>query len=321
MAGRPWYHHGSMDARRLSTDHLVLFSATAQHLLVELEDARKLGRLVAAEVPDGWPPPGSDEKQLRAVLDALQGKPAEIGWRRRYVVLRKGPGGRPVLAGHAGLRGRPRAGVTSVEVALVPELDDDALRAEAIGALVDFAMADPDTARVDAVDPADRALDRLRFSDEAGGSRSLARDEWSARGPCLPRRLQPQPADAAIEGIPSVAREVFHRLFAEPLRDPSDMRREVALYLEIIENAARENPYVDNELGRDIARVCDALLAAIGDDTPEHTRRQIQAAARYFVTEEDGDSDLVIGGLDEDAAVANAVAVHLGRRDLVSDMF
>ena len=305
-----------MDARRLSTDHLVLFSATAQHVLVELEDAGKLGRLVAASVPDGWPPPGSDEKSLRAVLDALQGKPAEIGWRRRYVVVRKGTGGRPTLAGHAGLTGRPKDGATSVEVALLPDFDDDALRAEAIGALVDFAMADPDVERVDAVDPGDRALDRLACADEG----RFTRADWEARGPCLPRRLTPRPADAPIDGIPAVAREVFDRLVAEPLRDPADMRREVALYLEIIDNAARENPYVDNDLGRDIARVCDALLAAIGDDTPDHTRRQIQAAARYFVTEEDGDSDLVIGGLDEDAAVANAVAVHLGRRDLVSDV-
>jgi hypothetical protein len=311
-----------MDARRLSTDHLVLFSATAQHVLVELEDAEKLGRLVAATVPESWPPAGSDEKDLRVVLDALQGKPAEIGWRRRYVVLRKGPAGRPTLVGHAGLGGRPKGGVTTVEVALLSEFDDDVLRAQAIGALVDFAMQDPDIERVDAKDGRDRALDRLPFADDddGGGTRSISRSDWETRGPCLPRRLTPRPADAPIEGIPAVAREVFDRLVAEPLRDPADMRREVALYLEIIDNAARENPYVDNDLGRDIARVCDALLAAIGDDTPDHTRRQIQAAARYFVTEEDGDSDLVIGGLDEDAAVANAVAVHLGRRDLVSDM-
>ena len=62
------------------------------------------------------------------------------------------------------------------------------------------------------------------------------------------------------------------------------------------------------------------LFDAVTDQTPEHTLRQIQAVARYFVTEEDGDSDLAIGGLDEDAAVANAIAEHLGREDLVSDL-
>lgn len=311
-----------MDARRLPTDRLVLFSATAQHILVELEDAEKLGRLVAAAVPEGWPPGGRDDKALRAELGLLQSNPAEIGWRRRYIVMRKGPSGRPTLAGWAGLGGRPKDGVVQLSYALVPALDDVAVRVEALGALVDFAMSDEATTRVEAPDSADPALDRLRFSEASGegGRRGMTRDAWQQDGPCLPRRLVARPADAVIEGIPPVARAVFDRLAAEPLSDPSDMRREVALYLEVIDNAARENPYVDNELGRDIARVCDALLAAVGDGTPEHTRRQIQAAARYFVTEDDGDSDLVIGGLDEDAAVANAVAIHLGRRDLVSDL-
>jgi hypothetical protein len=98
------------------------------------------------------------------------------------------------------------------------------------------------------------------------------------------------------------------------------MRHEVRDYVAMIEKTAENNPYVDDILARDIARVCEGLMEAVTEDTPELTRRQIQAAARYFVTEEDGDSDLAIGGLDEDAAVANAVAAHLGREDLLSDM-
>ena len=156
--------------------------------------------------------------------------------------------------------------------------------------------------------------------DDETGRLVRTRAAWEADGPTYRKKLVIQPADVPVAGIPKVAREVFDKLMKEPLRDPEDMRRECALYLGVIENAAESNPYVDNILGRDIARVCDALLEAIDDHTPEHTRRQIQAAARYFVTEEDGDSDLAIGGLDEDAAVANAVATHLGRDDLVSDL-
>jgi hypothetical protein len=123
-----------------------------------------------------------------------------------------------------------------------------------------------------------------------------------------------------VAGIPKLARRVFERLLGEPLRDPEDLRREVVLYVNMLASAAADDPSVDHQLGRDIARTCEGLLMAIGDGTPEHARRQIQAAALYFVTEEDGDSDMAIGGLDEDAAVANAVALHLGRSDLVTSL-
>jgi hypothetical protein len=183
-------------------------------------------------------------------------------------------------------------------------------------------MAHDDVQRVVAPpDPSpdvDAALDRYGFDDE-GDVRTLDRAAWEAEGPCLPHPIVPQPSGAPIEGIPPVAREVFERLMVEPLRERDALAREVALYVEVIDNAAVDNPYVDNDLGRDIARVCNGLLEGWSTTLPEHTRRQIQAAVRYFVTEEDGDSDLVIGGLDEDAAVANAVAAHLGRGDLVVD--
>ncbi len=311
-----------MHARRLATERLVMISATAQHLLVELESPDKLGRLIAAEVPDGWPPADSGEADLRQVLDELHGGAEQIGWWRRYVVQRKGPAGKPRLVGHAGLCGKP--GTDGAVRIAATFLDADArVVAEAIGGLVDWAMAHDEVTSVsvpaDAPD-IDAALDRYGFADREDGARSLSRETWTDEGPCLPRQIIPQPADAVIEGIPPVARGVFDKLLAEPVRDADALRREVQLYVEIIDKAATDNPYVDNELGRAIAHVCNGLLDGWSTTLPEHTRRQIQAAIRYFVTEEDGDSDLVIGGLDEDAAVINAVAAHLGRGDLVADL-
>lgn len=311
-----------MHARRLATDRLVMISATAQHLLVELDNPDKLGRLIGAQVPDGWPPADSGESDLRQVLDELHGGAEQIGWWRRYVVQRKGPNGRPCLVGHAGLCGKPGSeGAARITATF---LDADArVTAEAIGGLVDWAMSHGEVTSVamasDAPD-VDAALDRYGFGDPEDGTRTLTRDTWSEDGPCLPRQIVPQPSETPIDGIPPVAREIFDKLLAEPLREADALRREVQLYVEVIDKAAQENPYVDNEIGHNIARVCNGLLDGWSATLPEHTRRQIQAAIRYFVTEEDGDSDLVIGGLDEDAAVANAVAAHLGRGDLVADL-
>jgi hypothetical protein len=148
------------------------------------------------------------------------------------------------------------------------------------------------------------------------------RETWLEEGPPSRRAppLRPQDASEPIRALPPVAKDVFARLLDEPLRPLDELREEVRQYVAVLEHAAQDNPYVDDILARDIGRVCEGLLDAVTEETPELVLRQIQAAILYFVTEEDGDSDLSIGGLDEDAAVANAVACHLGREDLVSDM-
>lgn len=315
-----------MNARRLTTARLVLVAATSQHLLVERQDVAKLGRLLGAELPSGWPPPGCDANALQAILARLSAAPAEFLFRRRYILTKKTAEARPQLVGHVRLGGPPKFGtVTIEELALVDDFRGRGIEREALAIVVDWVMGQDDIERIVADQPEDEGAalgvwaDLNFVSDEETGRLIRTRTGWLADGPATPHKLEPRPADEPVTGIPTVARDIFDRLMTEPLRDPEDMRRECALYLGLIEHAAESNPYVDNEVGRQIARICDALLADIDASTPEHTRRQIQAAARYFVTEEDGDSDLAIGGLDEDAAVANAVAEHLGRGDLVSD--
>ena len=55
------------------------------------------------------------------------------------------------------------------------------------------------------------------------------------------------------------------------------------------------------------------LLSSVKDDTPDAERLAIQAAVRYFVLEDDAESDLnSVIGLDDDAEVVNAVLRHLG---------
>jgi len=318
-----------MNPRRLATNRLVLVSATSQHLLVERQDPSKLGRLLAADVADRWPDGGYEPADLQRWIEDLSAAPPSLVWRRRYIVLKKTPTERACLVGHLALSGPPKFGTVHMEdLFVVPERLGQGIEREALGIVLDWAMAQDEVQRVvaDAPDEHNGAAQLGMGSDlgfvldEEAGRLVRTREGWLADGPATPRKLVPQPADVAVQGIPTVAREIFERLLQEPLREADDLRRECALYLGLIETAAEKNPYVDNALGRQIAALCDALLADIDASTPEHTRRQIQAATRYFVTEDDGDSDLAIGGLDEDAAVADAVAEHLGRGDLATEL-
>ncbi|MEX1367694.1 MAG: GNAT family protein [Nannocystaceae bacterium] len=323
-------------ARRLVTERLVLATATPQHLLVELDDPSKLESLVGGRVPGSWPPGSDDEPMLRETMKRLHQEPTQLGWWLRYVVLRRGPDGQPVLIGRVGLHGPPVDGLVQVSCRLLPAFSSGGYGREAAGRLVDWALDHREVRQVVAQAEVTRegwirALSELGFEregDELGdmqqGSVRMVREReaWLRDSVALRRGaklITPGP-EVEVTGIPQIAREVFDRLLREPLFDPDDLCREVRLYAEMLATAAQDDASVDHELGRDIARTCEGLLLAVTDATPEHARRQIQAAARYFVTEEDGDSDLEIGGLDEDAAVANAVAEHLGRSDLVADL-
>jgi ribosomal-protein-alanine N-acetyltransferase len=321
-------------ARRLVTERLVIATATNQHLLVELGDPAKLEPLLGARVPADWPRDAGEAALLRETMAQLNRAPQELGWWLRYVVLRRGPDGQSVLIGRVGLQGPAKDGQVRVSGSLLPAFAGEGHVREAAGCLVDWALDHPEVQRVVAelsVAQEDwmQALRELGFQREGEEVEDADqgvvcfvrhRAAWLRESVALRRgaKLVPQDRDVPVARIPKLARHVFNRLLNEPLLHPDDLRREVALYVDMLANAARENPSVDHELGRDIGRTCEGLLMAITDATPEHARRQIQAAARYFVTEEDGDSDLEIGGLDEDAAVANAVAMHLGRSDLVT---
>lgn len=322
-----------MTARRLTTDRLDLITATAQHILVAQQDMTKLGRLLGADVAGGWPPQYLDDEALAWNLNQLHRGPQHMGWCMRYIVLRRGPGDRPVVVGTAGFKGAPVDGRVELGYGIVDEYRNRGFATETTRALVDWGFDCDDVVEIIAetmpeLGASIRVLEKCGFvhsgdAAEPGAIRYVKpRAAWQAEGPASRRvpKLVPQSKDVPVGGIPPVARAVFERFLAEPLRDGDSLRAEIREHALRIETAAADNPYVDDVLARDIARICEGLLDAVVDTTPEHTRRQIQAAARYFATEEDGDSDLSIGGLDEDAAVANAVARHLGRADLLSDL-
>jgi hypothetical protein len=123
------------------------------------------------------------------------------------------------------------------------------------------------------------------------------------------------PALADLEGIPDAARPLWRRLVAEPPRPVPELVKLVRDYQRILARRSdwhEEN--IDPKLARTLIDKAIKLLGTVQPDTPEETRRLVQAAVRYLVIEDDATNDLgSILGLDDDAEVMNAVLRHLGR--------
>jgi hypothetical protein len=117
-----------------------------------------------------------------------------------------------------------------------------------------------------------------------------------------------------LVGIPDAARPLWTKLIADELRPVHELFAEVRDYQQALANRSSwTDEDVDPALANGLAEASLRLLGTLNEKTPETTRRLIQAAVRYFVIEEDADSDLdSILGLDDDAEVLNAVIRHLG---------
>lgn len=126
-----------------------------------------------------------------------------------------------------------------------------------------------------------------------------------------------------VEGIPPGATTTFERLLKTQRRETKALRSSVDTYLETIEEAALTRAHLDPALARSIAASCHALLDQLeqpnSSDMPsEQGRRQIVAAVEYFLLPRDGEDDLAYeAGLDDDAQVVSAVALHFGLTSLV----
>lgn len=117
-----------------------------------------------------------------------------------------------------------------------------------------------------------------------------------------------------LDGIPAASMELWTKLLDEDLKPVHELVKEVKTYQHAIaQRSTVRNADVDPTLANALADASMKLLTTIKDDSTEERRRAIQAAVRYFVIEDDADSDLdSILGLDDDAEVLNAVLKHLG---------
>jgi hypothetical protein len=119
--------------------------------------------------------------------------------------------------------------------------------------------------------------------------------------------------------LPEAVKPLLRKLMQGDLLSLGVLRGMVENYRRVIHGAARRGKPVNLALGEGIAVSLFALIARIDERTSDDDRRLVQAAARYFVIENDGmGHDLAHeDGFFDDARVVNALMRWFGRDDLM----
>jgi [ribosomal protein S5]-alanine N-acetyltransferase len=153
----------------LGTPRLELVAATVAHLDAELESAVELGRLLGAEVPDGWPPGEYDRPAIEFFRARLAEAPEALGWYTWYAVLLRPHAEHPKLVGAGGFFGPPGPdGIVELGYSIVPAFRSRGLATELVNALVTRSFSYPEVARLIAHTREDnaasvRVLERVGF--------------------------------------------------------------------------------------------------------------------------------------------------------------
>lgn len=129
---------------RITTDRLELIPANAERARADAQhDAAELGRLLAARVPEQWPP----ELTLDVLdfwADTLAAHPEQTGWWNWYFVLLGGEPEDRVLVGGGGFGGPPDdGGLIKTGYSVLEPFQRRGIATEAMRALVDWAFEEP----------------------------------------------------------------------------------------------------------------------------------------------------------------------------------
>jgi uncharacterized membrane protein YkvA (DUF1232 family) len=105
------------------------------------------------------------------------------------------------------------------------------------------------------------------------------------------------------------------------MTDAAGLRTAIDAYVARVGLRAEHQEFVDVKLAERLAVAARAFLDHASPDTPDIHARLIQAAIRYFVLQDDAESDLTsVVGWDDDVEVFNAVALFIERPDLVVEV-
>jgi len=157
---------------RIETQRLTLIPQTLEHLRIELEEPSRLGALLGARVPEGWPPGEYDRDAMEFFRSKLESDPQLYdGWLGWYVVTRDVT---PTLIAGAGFMGPPEDGAVEIGYSVVAEARGAGYATEIVGALVRRAFESDSVQRVVAETAAtneasQRVLERNGFTPEGPG--------------------------------------------------------------------------------------------------------------------------------------------------------
>jgi RimJ/RimL family protein N-acetyltransferase len=157
---------------RLETQRLTLIPQTLEHLRTELEEPSRLGAMLGARVPEGWPPGEYDRDAMEFFRSKLESDAQRYdGWLGWYVVTRDST---PTLIAGAGFMGPPEDGTVEIGYSVVAEARGAGCATEIVGALVRRAFESGSVQRVVAETAANnevsqRVLERNGFTPGGPG--------------------------------------------------------------------------------------------------------------------------------------------------------
>jgi [ribosomal protein S5]-alanine N-acetyltransferase len=153
-------------AMQILTDRLELVAADAHLARALAEDVAEVSRVLGAHIPQEWPPELMDASALAFVAQATARASDALGWWVWLVVL---PTDR-VLIGCVGFKGPPDSeGRVDIGYSVLDAWQRRGYASEAVGALVDWALADPRVVRIIGetfphLTPSIRVLEKSGFS-------------------------------------------------------------------------------------------------------------------------------------------------------------
>jgi ribosomal-protein-alanine N-acetyltransferase len=118
----------------IETTRLKLVPMTLEHVRTELEEPDRLGALLGARVPQGWPPGEYDRDAMEFFRSRLESDETRYdGWLAWYVMTREAT---PALIAGAGYLGPPEDGTVEIGYSVVAEARGAGFATEIVEALV-----------------------------------------------------------------------------------------------------------------------------------------------------------------------------------------
>jgi len=126
---------------------MTLVAATEELIAADLSDPGKLAELLAAEMPDNWPPDLYERQAMQFALEQLQGPVDQAGWSFWYLLTR--PAQKPQVLGMCGFKGRPdEAGSVEITYSVLSQFRLKGYATEAVTRLVGWAFSHQNVAEV-----------------------------------------------------------------------------------------------------------------------------------------------------------------------------